>query len=99
MGAAPDQPQALADRARIVLLCASWKSNSDVAAEMRVSNTMVGKWRNRFVAKGSNGLLGEPRPGAPRKITDKEVERVITLTLESKPKDATQWSTRGMAKQ
>ena len=90
--------QALAERARIVLLCASGKSNSEVASELKVSNAMVGKWRNRFVAKRGNGLLDEPRPGAPRKITDKEVERVITLTLESKPKDATHWSSRGMAK-
>jgi transposase len=59
---------------------------------------MVGKWRNRFIQKRTDGLLDEPRPGAPRKISDKDVERVITLTLESKPKDATQWSTRGMAK-
>jgi hypothetical protein len=56
---------------------------------------MVGKWRNRFIAKRGEGLLDEPRPGAPRKISDKDVERVITLTLESKPKDATHWSTRG----
>src|SRR5215475_9870962 len=90
--------QALAQRARIVLLCASGKSNSEVAAELKVSQGMVGKWRNRFVAKRGDGLLDEPRPGAPRKIGDTDVERVITLTLESKPKDATHWSTRGMAR-
>ena len=90
--------QALAQRARIVLLCAAGKNNSEVAAELRVSKAMVGKWRNRFVTKRGDGLLDEPRPGAPRKIADKDVERVITLTLESKPKDATHWSTRGMAK-
>ena len=43
------------------------------------------------------GLADEPRPGAPRKITDADVERVVTRTLETKPKDATHWSTRGMA--
>src|SRR6185436_9132765 len=41
--------------------------------------------------------LDEPRPGAPRKITDAAVERVVTLTLESMPRDATHWSTRSMA--
>jgi transposase len=59
---------------------------------------MVGKWRARFVVNRLDGLLDEPRPGAPRAITDKDVERVITLTLESTPKDATHWSTRSMAK-
>jgi transposase len=90
--------QAVAVRARIVLLCASGKTNGEVAAELRVSKPMVGRWRQRFVDNRVDGLLDEPRPGAPRKINDKDVERVITLTLESTPKDATHWSTRGMAK-
>jgi hypothetical protein len=39
-------------------------------------------------------LLDEPRPGAPRKITDAQIERAIATTLESTPRDATPWSTR-----
>jgi transposase len=42
--------------------------------------------------------LDEPRPGAPRTISDADVERVITRTLESVPANATHWSTRSMAK-
>jgi transposase len=57
----------------------------------------VGKWRGRFIARRLDGLLDEPRPGAPRQITDAQVERVITLTLESTPWNATHWSTRLMA--
>ena len=57
----------------------------------------VGKWRTRFVAKRVDGLLDEPRPGAPRTVTDANVEEVVRLTLETKPRDATHWSTRGMA--
>jgi transposase len=45
-----------------------------------------------------DGLLDEPRPGQPRKITDADVERVLMLTLESNPKAATHWSTREMAR-
>jgi hypothetical protein len=44
-----------------------------------------------------DGLLDEPRPGTPRKISDAEVERVLTWTLEKRPPDATHWSTRSMA--
>jgi len=44
------------------------------------------------------GLVDEPRPGAPRTLTDAQVEAVITRTLESKPEAATHWSTRGMAR-
>src|SRR5262249_30009605 len=57
----------------------------------------VGKWRQRFLRSRLDGLLDEPRPGAPRSITDGQVERVVTLTLESTPRDATHWSTRAMA--
>src|ERR671929_902359 len=45
-----------------------------------------------------DGLLDEPRPGAPRKITDEQVERAVTATLEATPADATHWSTRGLAR-
>ena len=89
--------QALAQRARIVLECASGKTNRTVAQELRLNEDTVGKWRQRFVATRAEGLLDEPRPGAPRTITDTQVERVVTLTLESTPRDATHWSTRSMA--
>ena len=94
----PTTGQALARRARIILSCATGKTNSAVAKELGVDQTSVGKWRARFIAHGVDGLLDEPRPGAPRSITDAEVERVLTLTLETSPTDATQWSTRSMAK-
>lgn len=90
--------QALALRARVILLCAAGKSNTDVAEELGVTKQTVGKWRTRFLARRIDGLLDEPRPGAPRRITDADVERVVTETLESKPQDATHWSTRSMAK-
>jgi transposase len=90
--------QALALRARIVLACASGKSNTEVAHEMRCSLPTVGKWRSRFLRAGVDGLLDEPRPGAPRKVTDEQVESVIVKTLESQPSGATHWSTRSMAK-
>jgi transposase len=57
----------------------------------------VCKWRQRFVDRRLDGLLDEPRPGTPRKVSDAEVERVLTMTLESTPKDATHWSTRSLA--
>ena len=59
--------QALALRARIVLRCASGMQNIDVAEQLGVSKQMVGKWRQRFIDRRIDGLLDEPRPGAPRK--------------------------------
>jgi transposase len=94
----PKSGQALALRCRIVLAAAEGRANKDIAAELGCNPVTVGKWRTRFAAKRLDGLLDEPRPGQPRKITDEVVEAVIVATLETTPPDgSTQWSTRSMA--
>jgi transposase len=94
----PTTGQALALRCRIVLAAADGALNRDIARELKCSATTVGKWRTRFAAKRLDGLLDEPPPGQPRKITDEIVERVIVTTLEEAPPDgSTQCSTRSMA--
>src|SRR3954449_1410721 len=93
----PKSTQRLATRARIVLACAEGLENKAVAARLRVCSATVGTWRRRFVERRLEGLADEPRPGAPRSISDADVERVVTRTLETKPKAATHWSTRGLA--
>lgn len=90
--------QALSQRARLVLSCAAGRSNKEVAAQVGLTGQTVGKWRTRFIQQGVDGLVDEPRPGGPRKISDADVEMVVTLTLETTPVDATHWSTRSMAK-
>lgn len=90
--------QALALRARIVLGCSIGVTNKQVALDLGITEDTVGKWRKRFLMNGLDGLLDEPRPGSPRTIKDEDVERVLTMTLESRPRDATHWSTRSMAK-
>lgn len=90
--------QGLATRARIVLACASGRTDTDVAHELRVTRQTVGRWRRSFQGHRLDRLLDEPRPGAPRRITDTMIERVIADTLETTPRDATHWSTRAMAK-
>jgi transposase len=93
----PTSTQRLATRARIVLACAEGRDNTEVAARLHVNPVTVGKWRQRFLENRLDGLADEPRPGAPRSITDAMVEQVVTKTLEEKPKAATHWSTRRMA--
>jgi transposase len=88
----------LAQRAEIILESAEGYSNVEVARRLRVSRLTVGKWRSRFLADRLDGLLDEPRPGAPRSVDDEKVEQVVALTLEATPKGATHWSTRDMAK-
>ena len=90
--------QALALRCRIVLACAEGdRTHAQIAAELGCNPVTVSKWRNRFGVDRIDGLVDAPRPGAVRKIGDDVVEAVIVDTLESAPKDATHWSTRGLA--
>jgi transposase len=89
--------QGLAFRARIILASSTGESDIAVASRLETTRETVGKWRRRFLKARCDGLLDEPRPGAPRQIGDEDVERVIALTLGSIPKDATHWSTRSMA--
>ena len=90
--------QALAMRARIVLAAAQGLASAEVARRMRVTPQTVCKWRGRFVQRRLEGLLDEPRPGAPRKIDDAQLEALITKTLHEKPRNATHWDSRAMAR-
>ena len=89
--------QALALRSRIVLACAQGVDNSAVAKGCRVTRQTVGKWRRRFLEHRLDGLLDEPRPGAPRKLDDARIERLIVTTLNERPREASHWSTRLLA--
>jgi transposase len=88
----------LARRARIVLAAAEGKSTTRIAQEVGVSVPTARRWRKRFSERRLDGLVDEPRPGQPPKITDAKVEEVIVKTLETEPPDGgTHWSTRQMA--
>lgn len=89
--------QGLALRARIVLECAQGHTNLAVAARLDINRKTVTRWRSRFLAGRLDGLADEPRPGAPRTITDAQVEDVVVRTLEQTPPGATHWSKRSLA--
>ena len=72
-------------------------SNKDVAERVGVNPATVLKWRKRFLESRLDGLIDEPRPGAPRTISDADVEAVVVRNLEEAPTDATHWSTRDLA--
>ena len=90
-------PQALAMRARIVLLAADGHSNTDIAERLGLSQPTVGSWRKRYRTQRLQGLYDEPRPGGPRSIRDEQVATLIRKTLRTKPKDGTHWSCRSIA--
>src|SRR6476620_8302794 len=90
--------RAEAMRAAIVLLASDGRTNLASAEQLGITRVTVATWRKRFAAKRLDGLVDEPRPGAPRKIGDEKISEVVTCTLEMMPRDATHWSTRSMAK-
>src|SRR5579864_6940377 len=90
---------AVARRARIVLAAADGLGNTAIANTLGVGRATAEKYRSRFLRRRLDGLLDEPRPGAPRKVSDARVEEVLTKTLETTPRGETHWSRRSMARE
>ena len=88
----------LAERSRIVLLAAQGKTNGEIAEALGVSRQKAGRWRNRYHQFGLDGIEKDaPRPGRKKKIPVRTVNKVIRLTTQEKPKNATHWSRRLIA--
>ena len=90
-------PQSWALRCRIILESAAGATNKDVAVRGGSTPHAVGRWRRRFVEHRIAGLGDMPRSGGPRSVTDEQVAALVARTLQTKPKNATHWSTRAMA--
>ncbi len=91
-------PARVVERARIVLLAADGLENKQIALRMGMTQEKVARWRNRFLEGGIAVLHKDaPRPGRTRIITDRQVKKVVEMTLHQKPANASHWSTRTMA--
>lgn len=92
-------PARLVLRAKVVLAAAAGRQNKDIAAELGCTRRTVGTWRNRFAEMRLDGIRQDaPRPGRPATTrAEHEAEIVRRTTLETPP-NATQWSTRTLAK-
>ena len=90
-------PQAVALRARIVLLTADGFAPSAIAEELGTSQPTVRKWRARYVEDGMAGLRNEPRPGRPRSLDDQRVADLLNQALQTRPAKQTHWSVRSFA--
>jgi transposase len=91
-------PQGQITRAKIILALDQGWTPTAVAEAQQVSAKSVHKWRNRYLEVGIDGLYDQPRSGRPTKITEKTVKRVLELTTQYVPEEATQWSVQLMAK-
>ncbi len=90
--------QAIAYRAKIVLLADKGMQNKKISKEVKISRQRVGYWRNRYIKLGIDGLFDAPRSGRPVIYNNETISKVIAKTLIP-PKDSTHWSTRKMAKE
>lgn len=92
-------PVRMAQRARMILLAADGAQSQVIARRMGISRPTVQLWRERFLARRQEGLAKDaPRPGRIPRITERTVRKIVAATLQTKPPNATQWSTRTMAK-
>ena len=93
-------PARLVLRSQIVLRTADGLSNKVVAEKLGVDRLLVGKWRRRFAEKGLAGIEKDaPRGGRPAVSREGVTARIIEWTTQRKPRNATHWSCRTLAKE
>lgn len=81
--------QRLAQRARILLELDAALTPAKISERLGLSAPVVFKWRTRYQEQGLAGLYGAPRPGQPRKLTQKKEQEILTLTTQKIPAEAT----------
>ena len=93
-------PARLVLRAKILLAAAEGKENQAIAAELGTDRLLVGRWRKRFAEKGLAGIEKDaPRGGRPGKVRAAMEAKIIEYTTQKKPKNATHWTCRTLAKE
>jgi transposase len=93
-------PVRLMIRSQIILLAAQGKPNKEIALALGISRKMVGLWRTRFVENRMAGIEKDaPRGGRKPTKREKLARAIIKKTTQEKPKDATHWSVRTLAKE
>jgi transposase len=92
-------PQKLVWRARIVLMSAAGAGTMTIVRALGKSKRTVGRWRERYLAKGVVGLRRDAtRPGRKPPLSADIIARVVEMTLHETPPGATHWSVRSMAR-
>lgn len=90
-------PQAVAMRARVILMTADGVSPGEIGDRLKISQPTVRKWRARYAEDGMAGLRNEPRPGRPRSLDDQRVAELLNRALQTRPAKQTHWSVRSFA--
>jgi len=92
-------PTRLVIRAKIVLRAARGMLSDQIAKELGIGPKTVCLWRTRFAKLRLPGIEKDvPGRGRPRKFTSERLNEIVRMTTQETPPNATQWSTRDMAK-
>jgi transposase len=87
-------------RAQIVLLASEGMPNKDIATKVGTTRILVGRWRSRFAELGLAGIEKDaPRAGRKPTKRNRRAHEIIRRTLDTKPENATHWSTRTLARE
>jgi transposase len=93
-------PQKHVWRAEVVLLSADGLGTNEIMRRTGKSKTCVWRWQERFMQEGFDGLLRDKtRPSRIKPLEDEVAERIVALTLEDPPDEATHWTGAMMAKE
>jgi transposase len=93
-------PARLVTRAKIVLLAAQGMENREIASKLHIGRDTVGTWRLRFLERRLAGIVKDaPRGGRKPTVRDEMTQRIVERTTQTKPANATHWSTRTLAKE
>lgn len=95
---AGNTPRKLVDRVQIILLSDAGLTAEQVAEKTGFSLPTIYKWKSRFDAERLDGLQDSPRPGQPKKLSATKAKKILKMTVEEIPHEATHWSLRLMAK-
>lgn len=93
-------PARLVLRAQVVLAAAAGLTNQVIAEQLKTNRPLVGKWRTRFARQGLAGIEKDaPRGGRPAKAREALAAKIVEWTTQKKPRNATHWSCRTLAKE
>jgi transposase len=94
-----NSPQKHVWRARIIVLTAEGKGTTAIRRAVGKGKTVVWRWQERFMHEGVAGLTRDKtRPSRLPPLAAATIDRVVALTNQAPPHEATHWTAPAMAK-
>lgn len=82
-------------RANVLLLADEGRSNDEICNATRVHRQSIWRIKKRYLKEGLDSVLKEkPRPGQPKKYTDRDEAEIIATACASPPKGRKRWTVR-----